>query len=51
MTVGGTYLRIGQPLSGRVALVQDDDVHTTATGQTLFAPRVQKAFYRAGDTL
>jgi acyl-CoA thioesterase-1 len=49
--VGGTYLRIGQPLSGRIALMQDDDVHPTATGQTLIAQRVQKALNRAGATL
>lgn len=49
--VGGTYLRIGQPLGGKVALMQDDGVHPTAEGQTLIAQRVQKALNHAGETL
>lgn len=49
--VGGAYLQIGQPLEGKTALMQADDVHPTATGQTFIAQRVQKALNRAGETL
>jgi acyl-CoA thioesterase-1 len=34
---GGTYIDIGQPLANRVDLMQNDDVHPTATGQRVLA--------------
>ncbi len=49
--VGGTYLRIGQPLHGKLALMQDDDDHPTAAGQTFITQRVQNALSRAGIAL
>jgi len=41
--VGGTYLDIGQPLSGHPELMQADDVHPTAAGQVVLASAIQSA--------
>ena len=49
--VGGTYLRIGQPLGGRVFLMQTDEVHPTAAGQAAIAHRVTRALNRTGEVL
>ncbi|MBG6108416.1 SGNH/GDSL hydrolase family protein [Frigoribacterium sp. CG_9.8] len=49
--VGGTYLHIGQPLGGRVFLMQTDEVHPTAAGQAAIAHHVTKALNRAGEAL
>lgn len=35
--IGGSYVNIGQPLSGRSDLMQPDDVHPTAAGQFALA--------------
>jgi acyl-CoA thioesterase-1 len=40
---GASYLDIGQPLSGRPALMQSDDVHPTAKGQRILAAAVGRA--------
>lgn len=41
--VGGTYLDIGQPMSGHPELMQDDDVHPTAAGQEILAVAIRAA--------
>lgn len=45
--VGGTYLDIGQPLSGQPALMQPDDDHPTVTGQLAIASAVAAALLSA----
>jgi len=42
--VGGVYLQIGQPLSGRPELMQSDDIHPAAAGQLAIYAAVQTAF-------
>jgi len=37
LAVGGTWIDIGQPLAGRRDLMQGDDVHPTAGGQSILA--------------
>lgn len=49
--VGGTYLRIGQPLAGKAVLLQGDDVHPTAAGQAVLAAAVNRALAKAAITL
>ena len=46
--VGGTYLQIHQPLAGKANLMQSDDVHPTATGQSVLASAVQRSIARHG---
>jgi acyl-CoA thioesterase-1 len=41
--VGGTYVDLGQPFSGRPDLMQASDVHPTAAGQAIIASEVQTA--------
>lgn len=41
--IGASYLDIGQPLAGRPALMQSDDVHPTARGQRVLAAAVGRA--------
>src|SRR5450830_1457250 len=41
--VGGTYLDVGQPLSGHPELMQADDVHPTAAGQFILGAAIQGA--------
>lgn len=41
---GGYYLDIGQPLGGRVDLMQSDDVHPTEAGQSALAQAISGAF-------
>ncbi|MDP9027975.1 MAG: SGNH/GDSL hydrolase family protein [Actinomycetota bacterium] len=45
--VGGTFLDIGQPLSGHPEWMQSDDVHPTAAGQLAIYGAVQTAFNEA----
>ena len=45
--VGGTYLDIGQPLSGHPEWMQADDVHPTADGQLVLDAAIQGALYTA----
>lgn len=42
--VGGTFVSVGQPLSGHPEWMQSDDVHPTAAGQRALAAAVQAAF-------
>ncbi|WP_345761505.1 SGNH/GDSL hydrolase family protein [Diaminobutyricibacter sp. McL0608] len=44
--VGGRALDIGQPLFGKPALMQSDDVHPTPAGQQVIAAAVSKALQR-----
>ena len=48
--VGGTYLDIGQPLSGHPEWMQADDVHPTAAGQQALDVAIQGAFAAAEQT-
>ncbi len=48
--VGGTYLDIGQPLSGHPEWMQADDVHPTADGQLVLDAAIQGAFATAQQT-
>ena len=41
--VGGTYVDLGQPLSGHPELMQSDDVHPTAAGQQVLAAAIKDA--------
>jgi acyl-CoA thioesterase-1 len=41
--VGGHYLDIGQPLSARPKLMQDDDIHPAVAGQMVLAAAIQTA--------
>ena len=45
--VGGTYVDLGQPLSGHPELMQGDDVHPTAAGQRVLAAAVKEALIPA----
>lgn len=45
--VGGTYLDIGQPLSGHPELMQADDVHPTDAGQLSLDAAIQSALTAA----
>ena len=45
--VGGTYLNVGQPLSGHPELMQSDDVHPTAAGQQVLAATIKEALLPA----
>jgi len=45
--VGGTYVDLGQPLSGHPELMQGDDVHPTAAGQRVLAAAVKEALISA----
>ena len=40
--VGGTYLDLGQPMSGHPELMQASDVHPTAAGQAVIEAEIQK---------
>jgi acyl-CoA thioesterase-1 len=46
--VGGTFVSVGQPLSGHPEWMQRDDVHPTAAGQRALFGAVQSAFESAG---
>ena len=46
--VGGTFVSVGQPLSGHPEWMQSDDVHPTAAGQLALLGAVQTAFELAG---
>jgi len=46
--VGGTFVPVGQPLSGHPEWMQRDDVHPNAAGQLALYGAVQAAFDRAG---
>jgi acyl-CoA thioesterase-1 len=46
--VGGTFLAVGQPLSGHPEWMQSDDVHPTSAGQLALFAAVQTAFRQAG---
>ena len=46
--VGGTFVSVGQPLSGHPEWMQSDDVHPTAAGQLALFGAVQTAFREAG---
>lgn len=46
--VGGTFVSVGQPLSGHPEWMQSDDVHPTAAGQLALFGAVQAAFREAG---
>lgn len=50
-SVGGSYLDIGQPLSGHPSLMQSDDVHPTVDGQRVLAAAVAKQLHSAHLTL
>ena len=45
--VGGTYVDLGQPLSGHPELMQSDDVHPTAAGQRVLAAAIKDALVSA----
>ena len=45
--VGGTYVDLGQPLSGHPELMQSDDVHPTAAGQQVLAAAIKDALVSA----
>ena len=45
--VGGTYVDLGQPLSGHPELMQSDDVHPTAAGQQVLAAAIRDALSSA----
>ena len=47
--VGGTYVDLGQPLSGHPELMQGDDVHPTAAGQQVLAAAVEEALISAAQ--
>lgn len=47
-SVGGTFVSVGQPLSGHPEWMQSDDVHPTAAGQLALFGAVQAAFREAG---
>ena len=47
--VGGTYVDVGQPLSGHPELMQGDDVHPTAAGQQVLAAAVKEALISAAQ--
>jgi acyl-CoA thioesterase I len=44
-SVGGTYLNIGQPMSGHPELMQYDDVHPNASGQAVLASAIETALH------
>jgi acyl-CoA thioesterase-1 len=46
--VGGTFVAVGQPLSGHPEWMQSDDVHPTAAGQRALFGAVRSAFDSAG---
>lgn len=46
--VGGVYVDIGQPLQGRLGLLQPDDEHPTVAGQQVLLQAVEAALDAAG---
>lgn len=49
--VGGTFLDVGQPLSGAADLLQDDSEHPTAEGQRVLVQVIADGLDRAGIVL
>ena len=48
--IGGTFIDIGQPMSGHPELMQDDDVHPNTAGQVVLASTIQDVVNGALET-